>query len=46
VVRNVLSIAPRRAGGMAQWFVSFSWRPWGLRDLARGWYLERSWRRS
>jgi hypothetical protein len=24
VVRNVLSIAPRRAGGMAQWFVSFS----------------------
>jgi hypothetical protein len=24
VVRNVLSIAPRRAGGMAQWFVSLS----------------------
>ena len=24
VMRNVLSIAPRRAGGMAQWFVRFS----------------------
>ncbi len=45
VVWNVCSIAMRRVGGIAQWLVSFSFRPCGLRDLALGWYRAMSFRR-
>ena len=34
VVRNVDSIAKRRGVGIAQWLVSFSEHPCGLRDFA------------
>ena len=37
VVWNVRSNASRRGGGIAQWLVSLSLRPWGLVDLALGW---------
>ncbi len=36
VVWNVCSNAMRSVGGIAQWLVSFSFRPCGLRDLALG----------
>ncbi len=45
VVWNVCSNARRSVGGIAQWLVSFNFRPCGLRDLALGWYRAKSCRR-
>ncbi len=46
VVWNVCYNAMRSVGGIAQWLVSFSFRPSGLRDLALWWYRAKSFRRS
>jgi hypothetical protein len=46
VVNNVESIAWRREAGIAQWLASLRKRPYGLMDLALGWYRDMSRRRS